>query len=334
MSAVKMEKLLLILQQLYHKTEYVDKSPQMIDYATDKYPTAAMTDKILNREVLDVLFSNAILHWVDNHQAFLQGANCVLRPGGRLIISCGGEGNAADILQVFAELVVREPLDRALGGFLLSTVGFGSFKIVHLRIHHRYVGTPLDFATAQRGQSIYAFWWKNLISNVSEAIRCEREELARRGQAFWHSELLLWYLLSLLWLAIDMVLGGWKGGVFWGIQALIAILTLDWTNYLQHYGLTRKQDARGRYEPVQVHHAWSSGIFLRDLALFNLMRHGDHHANPQRHYQSLRHDDNVPEYPYNYSIMYLLALVPPLFQRIVHPYLDRFESQQQQPQEG
>jgi len=64
-----------------------------------------MTDKILNREVLDVLFSNATLHWVDNHQAFLQGANRALRPGGRLIISCGGEGNAADILQVFADRV-------------------------------------------------------------------------------------------------------------------------------------------------------------------------------------------------------------------------------------
>ncbi len=227
----------------------------------------------------------------------------------------------------------QQPLDRALGGVLLSTVGYGSFKVHHIPIHHRYVGTPLDFATAQRGQSIYAFWWKNLTSNVVVTIRCEREKLAKRGQAFWHSELLLWYLLSLLWLTIAILLGGWKGSVFWLLQALIAILTLDWTNYLQHYGLTRKQDAKGRYEPVQVHHAWSSGIFLRDLALFNLMRHGDHHANPQRHYQSLRHDDTVPEYPDNYSIMYLLALVPPLFQRIVHPYLDRFEAQQQQLQE-
>ncbi len=222
--------------------------------------------------------------------------------------------------------------DRLLGGILLSTVGFGSFKIVHLRIHHRYIGTPLDFATAQRGQSIYSFWWINLISNISEAIRCEKEELAKTGRAFWQSELLGWYFLSLLWLTIAILLGGWRGGLFWVLQAIVAILKLDWTNYLQHYGLTRRQDVNGKYEAVQVHHAWSVGLFIHDLAIFNLLRHGDHHINPQKHYQSLKHYDNTPEYPYNYSIMYLLSLVPPLFQQIVHEHLDRFDIQQQQHQ--
>ncbi len=236
-------------------------------------------------------------------------------------------------ITVAHELIHRqERFERVLGGILLSTVGFGAFKVVHLRIHHRYVGTPLDFATAQRGQSIYSFWWTNITSNIIEAIRCEREELVKRNQAFWHSELLLWSLLSLLWLSIAILLEGWKGVIFWVLQALIGVLKLDWTNYLQHYGLTRKLDPEERYEPVQAHHAWSVGLFVHDLALFNLLRHGDHHVNPQRHYQALKYYDNVPEYPYNYSIMYLLSLLPPLFQRIVHPHLDGFESQQQQGQ--
>lgn len=55
-----------------------------------------------------MIFSNATLHWVDNHQAFLQGARQALRDHGRLIISCGGEGNAAGILATFAELMTRE----------------------------------------------------------------------------------------------------------------------------------------------------------------------------------------------------------------------------------
>lgn len=45
----------------------------------------------------DIVFSNAALHWVDDHQAFLRGAASVLRPGGRLIVSCGGKGNAHDV---------------------------------------------------------------------------------------------------------------------------------------------------------------------------------------------------------------------------------------------
>ena len=45
----------------------------------------------------DVIFSNAALHWVDDHQAFLRGAASVLKPGGRLVVSCGGKGNAHDV---------------------------------------------------------------------------------------------------------------------------------------------------------------------------------------------------------------------------------------------
>jgi trans-aconitate methyltransferase len=45
----------------------------------------------------DIVFSNAALHWVDDHRAFLRGATSVLRSGGRLIVSCGGKGNAHDV---------------------------------------------------------------------------------------------------------------------------------------------------------------------------------------------------------------------------------------------
>jgi trans-aconitate methyltransferase len=45
----------------------------------------------------DIVFSNAALHWVDDHRAFLRGAASVLRPGGRLVVSCGGKGNAQDV---------------------------------------------------------------------------------------------------------------------------------------------------------------------------------------------------------------------------------------------
>jgi trans-aconitate methyltransferase len=45
----------------------------------------------------DIVFSNAALHWVDDHQAFLSGAAACLKPGGRLVVSCGGKGNAHDV---------------------------------------------------------------------------------------------------------------------------------------------------------------------------------------------------------------------------------------------
>src|SRR5208337_5047618 len=45
----------------------------------------------------DLVFSNAALHWVDDHEAILRGAASVLKPGGRLVVSCGGRGNAHDV---------------------------------------------------------------------------------------------------------------------------------------------------------------------------------------------------------------------------------------------
>jgi len=218
----------------------------------------------------------------------------------------------------------RNPFDRALGGVLLSTVGFGSFKIVHLRVHHRHVGTKLDFGTPRRGQSIYAFWRQCFVGNFALAARVEWQRLARTGRGIWQSELAAWSAWSLLWLMLAAIIWGWLGVTFLALQALLAIMKLDCINYLQHYGLTRKIGADGQPEPVGPQHAWTQALFLHDLVLLNLPRHSDHHVNPERSFELLTDRAEAPRYPYNYAIMNGLALFPPLFRRIVHPYLDRF----------
>ena len=91
----------------------VDASPEMIAYAKEKYPMSEYPNLIFYsidaqslefQQEFDLVFSNATLHWVDNHRAFLKGANQALKENARLIISCGGKGNAAQILDTFAEL--------------------------------------------------------------------------------------------------------------------------------------------------------------------------------------------------------------------------------------
>ncbi|MGE3541202.1 MAG: alkane 1-monooxygenase [Candidatus Tectimicrobiota bacterium] len=237
-----------------------------------------------------------------------------------------GVFSAIFAINISHELIHRpQALDRLLGGLLLSTVCFGTFKVVHVQIHHRYVATPFDFATARRGQSIYAFWWQCWVGNVRDAWHCERARLAKLQQPWWRSELLAWYSYSLLWLTLALALWGWQGGLFFLAQALLAIMKLDCINYLQHYGLTRRLGPDRRYEPVQAQHAWSQGLFVHDLLLLNLFRHGDHHAHPQLPYHLLRADRPAPQYPYNYALMVCLIFVPRLFQAVVHPILDSVE---------
>lgn len=95
-----------------------DSSPEMITYAQRTYPTpkypnlsfACVDARFLNFDnQFDLVFSNATLHWVDDHQAFLKGVGRSLKKGGRLVISCGGAGNASDILHVFSEIVTDAP---------------------------------------------------------------------------------------------------------------------------------------------------------------------------------------------------------------------------------
>ena len=84
----------------------IDASPQMIQFAQKKFPPGTNPNlefrvmdarKIKFARQFDFVFSNAVLHWMDNHLAFLRGAAAVLRSSGRLIVSCGGKGNAQDV---------------------------------------------------------------------------------------------------------------------------------------------------------------------------------------------------------------------------------------------
>jgi trans-aconitate 2-methyltransferase len=85
----------------------IDASPEMIGFAQKTFPkskNANLKFQICDARKLssiegsfDVVFSNAALHWIDDHEAVLRGAASLLKPGGRLMISCGGKGNAHEV---------------------------------------------------------------------------------------------------------------------------------------------------------------------------------------------------------------------------------------------
>lgn len=96
----------------------IDSSPEMVTYAQRTYEIAQRVNlgfacidarSLDFVDEFDLVFSNATLHWVDNHLAFLHGASRALKRGGRLIVSCGGQGNASDVLQVFSEVMAGKP---------------------------------------------------------------------------------------------------------------------------------------------------------------------------------------------------------------------------------
>ena len=112
----------------------------------------------------------------------------------------------------------------------------------------------------------------------------------------------------------------------WWLQAVIGFSLLEVVNYLEHYGLLRGKREDGRYERCLPEHSWNSNNVASNVLLYHLQRHCDHHANPTRRYQALRHVDEAPQLPTGYAGMIVLAWFPPLWRRVMDPrLLDHFE---------
>lgn len=100
----------------------VDAAPSMVEMARE-----ALGDRVevfesdliaLDlQEAVDAVFSNAVFHWVGDHDALFAALLDSLRPGGRLVAQCGGRGNVERFHQVAREVASEEPFTQHLGGW-------------------------------------------------------------------------------------------------------------------------------------------------------------------------------------------------------------------------
>jgi alkane 1-monooxygenase len=225
------------------------------------------------------------------------------------------------------ELIHKDSrLEQTVGGLLLASVGYHGFKIEHLRGHHVHVSTPEDASSARFGQSVWDFLPRAMVLNTRNAWTLEAERLRKLGLPVlhWRNEMLRW---TALWLALIALIALWlglPGVVFFLLQGVVAAGTLEVINYIEHYGLERRRLADGRFERTTHLHSWNSDYRLSNLMLFQLQRHSDHHAFPKRPYAILRHHADSPQLPGGYAAMFLLALVPPLWFRVINPRVRAF----------
>jgi trans-aconitate 2-methyltransferase len=68
-------------------------------------------------EEFDVVFSNATLHWVKDHQRLFQNVYRALRPGGRIRFNFAGDGNCSHFFAVVREAMTREEFCQFFVGF-------------------------------------------------------------------------------------------------------------------------------------------------------------------------------------------------------------------------
>ena len=219
----------------------------------------------------------------------------------------------------------RNRLERWLGDLLMASVLYGHFRSEHLLVHHIHVATPRDAVTARYNEGFWRFFLRVLPGSLVSAWRAEAAMQARRERPAWHLSNPFWRYGALqagfVLLALALALGGWLGlGLFlW--QALMAVLLLELTNYVEHYGLTRRHLGGGRYEPVKPHHSWNAAHKVSNWLLINLQRHSDHHYKPARRFPLLQTYDvtEAPQLPLGYPAMVVAAAIPPLWRRLMNP---------------
>jgi alkane 1-monooxygenase len=215
----------------------------------------------------------------------------------------------------------RANSEKWLSRVALAQTGYGHFFIEHNRGHHVKVATPEDPASSRLGEGFWAFLPRTVAGSVRSAWEIEANRLDRLEKPHFsvHNDVLTaWAMTALLFGGLAVVFGP-VVLPFLLLQAVIGFSLLEVVNYLEHYGLLRQKREDGRYERCRPEHSWNSNNVASNVLLYHLQRHSDHHANPTRRYQALRHVEEAPQLPTGYAGMIVLAWFPPLWRRVMDP---------------
>ena len=211
--------------------------------------------------------------------------------------------------------------EKWLAKIALATSAYGHFFIEHNRGHHVRVATPEDPASSRLGESFWEFLPRTVTGSLKSALHLEKVRLDRLDKPFFtiqNDVLNAWAMTVVLFGGLTVAFGievlPWLL-----LQAAVGASLLEVVNYLEHYGLLRQKQEDGRYERCRPEHSWNSDNVASNVFLYHLQRHSDHHANPTRRYQALRHFEDLPELPSGYATMIVLAYATPLWFRVIDP---------------
>jgi trans-aconitate 2-methyltransferase len=76
----------------------------------------------MDREV-DLVYSNAVFHWIPDHENLFRRLFAALKPGGRIVAQCGGHGNVANLTRA----IMRVAAQPRFGGHFTEMEGIWNF---------------------------------------------------------------------------------------------------------------------------------------------------------------------------------------------------------------
>lgn len=240
-----------------------------------------------------------------------------------LFYGVGSISGSTGIVYAHELMHQKNRLERWLADLLLASVLYSHFRTEHLLVHHVYVGTPRDAVTARYNEGFHQYFPRVLVECPASAWGAEKKMLERKGLGVFDRSNPFWKygILQTTALILAFWLGGFVGVAFFVFQAFVAVWMLELTNYVEHYGLTRKHLGDGNYEHVKPHHSWNASHTASNWLLINLQRHSDHHYKPARRFPLLQTYSvaEAPQLPRGYPLMTALAMMPHLWRRRMNP---------------
>ncbi|WP_299211840.1 alkane 1-monooxygenase [uncultured Tateyamaria sp.] len=209
-----------------------------------------------------------------------------------------------------------------LGAACYASILFGHHTSAHRLVHHVHAATMADPATARLGEGFWAYLARAWIGGCRDGLYAERR---RHGGARLPRAYLFYGLASALSVAVAYALAGGAGIFGLILVSAYAQIQLMLSDYVQHYGLMRRSMPGGQLEPMGPAHSWNAPHWYSAAMMLNAPHHSAHHARPATAFPRLELDaETMPILPHSLPVMAVLALVPPVWRRIMDRRVERW----------
>lgn len=233
----------------------------------------------------------------------------------QFIMICISQGviNGSVGIAISHELLHKNKIiDKLLSFLLLLLNNYVHFEYTHIKIHHSYVATDDDPASAKINESIYWYLPKNILLNTYYCLRDNP----------WSFLYMNIYPLSLMIILYNI---HQKLLVLYLLSSLTSIFIIEIGNYIQHYGLRRRK-INNEYEDTNEWHSWNSFLPLYNYMLVNLPNtHSEHHMLWTKNYNDLNLYPYAPRLPFSFPTMMLIALFPSYYKSLMNPLIELYK---------
>ncbi len=216
----------------------------------------------------------------------------------------------------------RGAIQRRLGSLMMALYGYPFFRAEHMA--HHAMPRHVDAAHCPRVHE--SMWWfaiRRLWKVPMEAMDWSRGVQARAGHTNVIDSLGFWCGVSVASLAAMTWAGGWYGAISFVVFAVLLPMLNSFVAYIQHWGLGVDNGQPGG---IRKQVGWEDRCRMQALTTLNLSLHQHHHERPNDAYFRLEPSDRGPVLPAGYSVMVLIALVPPLWRRLMMPRLEGWKT--------